>query len=228
VECGSSLPPRSITGNRAYHDAAPAVPLVRLPRRDLDPGRCPRGCCRGERGPGAALRKDRDAGDETVLRAGSDRALDLGCGTGTHAVFLATRGWEVIAIDNVERALKRARDRAAARGVSINWLNSDVSRLAGAGLTPGFALVFDRGCFHGLADRQRDAYAAAVTDLVTPGATLLMWAMAPNRRPLEPAGADGAEIEARFRGWEPAPSGAPDAPASVGASAPGWHRLTRR
>ena len=88
------------------------------------------------------------------------RALDLGCGTGTNAVYLATRGWQVTAIDNVERALRRARDRAAARGVAVNWLNGDVSRLADVSLAPGFALVFDRGCYHGLGGRQRDAYAA--------------------------------------------------------------------
>ena len=156
------------------------------------------------------------------------RALDLGCGTGTNAVYLATRGWQVTAIDNVERALRRARDRAAARGVAVNWLNGDVSRLADVSLAPGFALVLDRGCYHGLGGRQRDAYAAAVTDLARPGATFLMWAMAPNRRPFEPAGADAAEIEARFRGWEPSHSNENAAPASVGAPAPGWHRLTRR
>lgn len=130
------------------------------------------------------------------------RALDLGCGTGTHAVYLATRGWDVTAIDNVERALRRARDRAAAHDVTVNWVNADVSLLAQLGLAPGLTLVFDRGCYHGLDERERDAYAAAVTDLATPGATLLMWAMAPNRRPFEPAGADAAEITRRFGGWE--------------------------
>jgi cyclopropane fatty-acyl-phospholipid synthase-like methyltransferase len=113
------------------------------------------------------------------------RALDLGCGAGTHAVYLATRGWQVTTIDSVERALRRARDRAAARGVTVNWVNADVSLLVQLGLAPGFALVPDRGCYHGLNERQRDAYAAAVTHLATPGARLLMWAMAPNRRPFE-------------------------------------------
>jgi SAM-dependent methyltransferase len=152
------------------------------------------------------------------------RALDLGCGTVTHAVYLAARGWQVTAIDNVERALRRARDRAAARGVTVNWVIGDVSRLPQLELAAGFTLVFDRGCFHGLNERQRDAYAAAVTDLVAPDATILMWAMAPNRRPFEPAGADVAEITARFGGWELS-----DPPAAARRDSPrGWYRLTRR
>jgi SAM-dependent methyltransferase len=156
------------------------------------------------------------------------RALDLGCGTGFHAVYLATRGWQVTAIDSVERALRRARDRAAAQDVTVNWLNADVAHVADLGLAPGFTLVFDRGCYHGLDERQRDAYAAGVTELATPGATLLMWAMTPNRRPFEPAGADAAEIRARFGAWEASGSEDAERLESPHSQARGWHRLTRR
>ena len=155
------------------------------------------------------------------------RALDLGCGTGTHAVYLAARGWHVTAIDNVESALRRARDRAAAREVTVDWVNADVTLLAQLGLAPGFTLVFDRGCYHGLDGRQRDAYAAAVTDLARPGATLLMWAMAPNRRPFEPAGADVADITRHFGRWELSGTDGVERGHSVDRSADGWHRLTR-
>jgi SAM-dependent methyltransferase len=68
------------------------------------------------------------------------RALDVGCGTGMHAVYLAARGWDVTAIDNVGRALRRARDRAAASNVTVNWVNGDVSRLDQLELRPGFGL----------------------------------------------------------------------------------------
>jgi SAM-dependent methyltransferase len=154
------------------------------------------------------------------------RALDLGCGTGTHAVYLAGHGWDVTAVDNVDRALRRARDRAAAARVTVNWVNADVTRLTQLELTPGFSLVFDRGCYHGIDARQRDAYVAGVTELAAPGATLLMWAMAPNRRPLEPSGADAAEIDARFGAWEPASRDSVQAP--DGGLSRGWHQLTRR
>jgi SAM-dependent methyltransferase len=129
------------------------------------------------------------------------RALDLGCGTGTQAVYLARSGWEVTGVDAVPRALARARARGEAAGVSVDWILADVSRLSRLELAPGYTLVFDRGCFHGLDDSQRGACAAAVTDLAAPGATLLMMAFAPNRIPAAPAGIEESEILARFAGW---------------------------
>ena len=147
------------------------------------------------------------------------RALDLGCGTGSHAVYLAGHGWEVTAVDNVERALQQARARATAHEVTVEWVNGDVARLPQLGLRPGYTLVFDRGCYHGLRPRERDTYASAVTALASQGAALLIWAMPPNRRLLEPAGADGAEITRRFAEW--------DLSLSVQLER-GWYRLTRR
>jgi SAM-dependent methyltransferase len=160
--------------------------------------------------------------------AAAARALDLGCGTGTHAVYLAARGWDVTAIDDVETALRRARGRAAAADVTVNWVNGDVSHLPELGLRPGFALVFDRGTYHGLNARERDAYAAGVTALTRPGATLLLWAMAPNRRPFEPAGADGAEIAARFGTWEISERDSAESADAPRELSPGWHQLRRR
>jgi methylase of polypeptide subunit release factors len=46
------------------------------------------------------------------------RALDIGCGTGGPAVYLATHSWEVTGIDVVARALRRARQRAVAGGAA--------------------------------------------------------------------------------------------------------------
>ena len=57
------------------------------------------------------------------------RALDLGCGEGADAVWLAERGWNVVAIDISETALDRAREAAATRGVtdSIEFVQMDLS-----------------------------------------------------------------------------------------------------
>ncbi|MPZ73821.1 MAG: methyltransferase domain-containing protein [Nitriliruptorales bacterium] len=56
------------------------------------------------------------------------RALDLACGQGRNAVWLAQQGWTVTAVDFSSSALVRARDLAAARGVDVTWLEADVVR----------------------------------------------------------------------------------------------------
>lgn len=130
------------------------------------------------------------------------RALDVGCGTGTQSIYLAGQGWEVTGIDAVDRPLRRARARASASGVSVRWIRGDVTKLQEAGLEPGISLFFDRGCFHGLNERQRAAYASGVTELAAPGATLLLMSFAPNNVRVAPTGADEPEIVRTFGGWE--------------------------
>ena len=48
--------------------------------------------------------------------------LDAGCGTGEHAMFLASRGHRVVGIDFVEEAIRRARAKAAERGLATEFL----------------------------------------------------------------------------------------------------------
>ena len=159
------------------------------------------------------------------------RALDIGCGTGTQAMYLAGIGWHVTAIDAVDRPLARARARADAAGVNVDWLKADVAELGALGLEPGFTLAFDRGCFHGLGDGERAAYAAGVTALAAPRASLLMMAFGPNRVPAAPAGVEQTEIVARFDGWDLV-SAQPDTEGEVAGplrNVPrAWYRLIRR
>lgn len=53
------------------------------------------------------------------------RALDVGCGEGADAIWLARRGWEVTAIDISEVALGRARNAAGLAGVTVEWVCGD-------------------------------------------------------------------------------------------------------
>lgn len=55
------------------------------------------------------------------------RALDLGCGEGRNAVWLAQRGWTVTAVDFSSVAVEKGRALAAARSVEIDWLVEDVT-----------------------------------------------------------------------------------------------------
>ncbi|MBM0274317.1 SAM-dependent methyltransferase [Micromonospora tarensis] len=54
-------------------------------------------------------------------------ALDLGCGEGADAIWLAARGWQVTGVDLSQAALDRAAQHAAEAGVQVNWRQGDVA-----------------------------------------------------------------------------------------------------
>ena len=54
------------------------------------------------------------------------RALDVGCGEGADAIWLAQAGWTVVAVDISSVAIVRARDAAQIAGVSVDWVVGDV------------------------------------------------------------------------------------------------------
>ena len=59
------------------------------------------------------------------------RALDLGCGSGREAVYLAAQGWQVVAVDRLPEALERGRDlqrRYASDSPPIQWVCADLER----------------------------------------------------------------------------------------------------
>jgi SAM-dependent methyltransferase len=66
----------------------------------------------------------RFAADVQPLPAG--RALDLGCGEGRNAVWLAARGWQVTAVDFSEVALAKAERLASRRGAEVDWQLADL------------------------------------------------------------------------------------------------------
>ena len=72
------------------------------------------------------------------------RALDIGCGTGAHALNLARRGWDVTAFDVVPRALDAARAKTAAAGLVVRYLQADATDMADR-VGGGFALLLDVG-----------------------------------------------------------------------------------
>ena len=133
------------------------------------------------------------------------RALDLGCGTGTDAIFLARHGWDVTGVDMVPKALAIARRDAAAAGVGPRFVHGDVTRLHDLGVGHGYTLVLDFGCFHTLPDDRRPAYVASVSDVAAPGATLLLYGFRrpPKTAPMH-AGVTTDEVQQRFSraGWE--------------------------
>ena len=177
---------------------------------------------------------DRDGPVPALVAVAGDlppaRALDLGCGTGAQAVYLAAEGWDVVAVDAVPRALSAARRRASAAGVTVDFRRGDVAELEALGIGD-VGLAFDRGCFHGLPDAARDGYARGVTAVTRPGALLLLMAFRGPTGPGLPRGASPEEVRGRFgppwRLVSEAPAQDTPATARIERAGPTWYRFER-
>jgi len=102
------------------------------------------------------------------------RALDLGSGTGTNAITMTKRGWQVVGVDVSIIAIRRARKKARTASLSIAFYQEDVTELGFLG--EPFDLVLDIGCFHSLPLESRARYAAQLQRLVKPAGTYLLYA----------------------------------------------------
>jgi SAM-dependent methyltransferase len=98
--------------------------------------------------------------------------LDIGCGLGDNAVYLAKNGHTVTGLDISPTALKTAKQRAQDAGVDVKFAVADSTKLDG--YTDAFDTVIDSGLFHSLDDDGRRSYTAAVHRATRPGATLLL------------------------------------------------------
>jgi ubiquinone/menaquinone biosynthesis C-methylase UbiE len=140
----------------------------------------------GETSSGAEL-----AGFLSGLAEFPRRALDLGCGTGSEAVFLAEQGIETAGVDLSAAALNQARERALRHEVHVDWLLGDVLELP---LDDGsIDLALDRGCLHHLTPAEQTRYATEVARALRPGGTLLI------REMNEPSHHEHAVSEADIR-----------------------------
>ena len=93
-------------------------------------------------------------------KIGIGKAIDLGCGLGTNAIYLAKMGFEATALDISETALKYASERASKENVKIDFIKGFAHKLDFPEKT--FTLVFDRGCFHHVPEELRDDYLSEI------------------------------------------------------------------
>ena len=126
------------------------------------------------------------------------RALDLGCGTGTTALYLAQHGWDVAGVDFALPAIWQARRRARACNVDsrARFYYADVCRLDFLPDDPPFDLAIDIGCLHGLGALPRESYAAHLARLLLPGGMFLLYGFLPGANGLP--GVDARALAALF------------------------------
>ena len=105
-------------------------------------------------------------------------------------------------VDMVEKALRRARERADEAEVDLRLVEGDVTNLRQSEVGSDFRLVVDTGTFHGLDEPQRLAMGREVSAVAAPDATLLLDCFTPRRRGPLPRGASRAEVERAFPDWE--------------------------
>ena len=95
-------------------------------------------------------------------------ALEIGAGTGTNAIWMAERGFDVIGVDVSPLAVERAHAKMEGRALRCRFVASDF--LAAPPPDGPFQFVFDRGCFHVFDEpTERQRFAAQVSAALAPG-----------------------------------------------------------
>jgi SAM-dependent methyltransferase len=130
--------------------------------------------------------------------------LDAGCGTGDASLYFAERGHQVVGIDYLKEPIRRARAKAAERGLTVDFRVADALTLDESG--ERFATALDCGLFHCFTDEDRRRYVRGLAHVLEPGGRLFLMCFSDaeppgqgprrvSRQELVEAFADGWEIE---------------------------------
>lgn len=104
------------------------------------------------------------------------RALDVGCGFGRAAIYLAQRGWSAVGVDFVPQAIAEAQRRATAAGVA-DWTAFHVASATDLTfLAPPFDLIIDVGCMHSFTEAMLAAHRDEIARLLPPGGQYVLFA----------------------------------------------------
>ena len=98
--------------------------------------------------------------------------LDAGCGTGDTALFFASRGHPVTGIDFLDEPIRRAKHKAAARGLPPSFLVKDALTLKE--WSERFDNVIDSGLFHVFSDEDRKRYVDGLATVLKSGGWLFL------------------------------------------------------
>jgi SAM-dependent methyltransferase len=132
------------------------------------------------------------------LRAG--RALDVACGLGRHALWLAERGWQVTAVDSSHVAIQILEEQCGERGLSLNLFNADLEQREFEIKREVYDLIVVCNYL------QRDLFPSIKAGTCVGGmviATIPMVDNDPSVKPMNPAYLlNPGELRAEFTGWE--------------------------
>ena len=126
------------------------------------------------------------------------RAIDLACGEGRNAIWLAERGWQAVGADFSEVGLQKARELAHERGVNVEWVAADLLDYRPDPRAFDLVLVF----YLQVPAAQRRPILQAAAEAVAPGGTFLLVATRqhqPRARARRPAGPGRALHRAQCR-----------------------------
>jgi SAM-dependent methyltransferase len=129
------------------------------------------------------------------------RVLDVGCGTGEHALMAAGLGLETTGVDAAPTAISIARRKAQERALTVRFLVADALELPALGTL--FETVIDCGLFHIFDDGDRTRYVDSLRAAIRPGGRYHMLCFS-DRQPGDwgPRRIHTEEIEAAFAdGW---------------------------
>jgi SAM-dependent methyltransferase len=101
------------------------------------------------------------------------RTIDLGCGAGANAIYLAQKGFDVTGVDYAKAAIEKAQARAKEAGVQINFILDDLTNLRHVSGT--FDFLLDYGVLDDLRLPQREPYLQNMLPLTHPGSRFLLW-----------------------------------------------------
>ena len=100
---------------------------------------------------------------EICQERATGKALDIGCGSGTDSVFLASQGWDVTSLDFVDKALDYTQQRAEAAGVSVTPVVADITTWDPP---EQYDLVLDHGLLHNMDPVRYPAYRKRIMNAV--------------------------------------------------------------
>lgn len=158
-----------------------------------------------------------DPGRLAPPSGGRPRALDLGCGEGGVAVYLAQHGFDTVGVDFSGGALRLAREAAARTGLdegSLRFVPGDLTAATIPGVHGPFDLFVDYGTLDDIGAGERHHVAALIGSLARPGSRFFLYTFFARHRDLPwfsvsgpsrlaPERLEPGEVEALFGdGWD--------------------------